>query len=259
MSFISDNQNPLADLVELKSKLSSPDEMDDRRHLVVELRIQPDEIEEERLGTFTVAIEEALLAVDFYGLEVVPRTRHGQDDPGGKTTRSVEREITETSTTQAGKCGGFEASVGASAAGPIGKLGLNRSSSTNDGETLVAREKESFSKNHHPVKAMSNDRWRITMPDRVPLDAAFLDDNSLCQVTAVRGANRLAVVSRVSVKQKHLILNLERNTSIIPRSLSNNQTKLMKILVAKSLHEGQKTDKYAGEIVFSRSTISDEG
>jgi hypothetical protein len=83
MKFISDDQNPLAQLVELKSSLAPNDDVAGNHDLLVEWRINQDEIEEGRVGTIRVEIQEATLSVDFSGLQVIPKTRHGQGETGG--------------------------------------------------------------------------------------------------------------------------------------------------------------------------------
>jgi len=259
MDFTSDDQNPLAQLVQLKSRLAPKDDIVGNHDLLVELRINPDEIEEDRVGTIRVGIQEATLSVEFSGLDIVPKTRHGQGETGGKTRKELQRETVTSTTNETDKKRSADASVGASAIGPEGKLGIGGSSSRRKEETVTHRESETVTEEFYPVRAISDDRWQITMKAGSPLDQAFLDNDRLCEVSEVREANRKGVVSSLAVKQKHLKLELEQKASIFTSPLSTTQQALMKIVIAKSLHERSETSGYSGYVVFSRSTVSDEG
>jgi hypothetical protein len=259
MDFISDDQNPLAQLVQLKSRLAPKDGIEGGHDLLMELRINPDEIEEDRVGTIRVGIQEATLSVEFSGLDVVPKTRHGQGETGGKTRKELQRETVTSTTNETDKKRSADASVGASAIGPEGKLGIGGSSSKRKEETVTHRESETVTEEFYPVRAISDDRWKITMKDGSPLDQAFMDGDRLCEVSEVREANRKGVVSSLAVKQKHLKVELEQKASFLTSPLSTTQQALMKIVIAKSLHERIESGGYSGYVVFSQSTISDEG
>ena len=259
MQFTSDDQNPLAQLVELKSSLAPKDDGAGDHDLLVELRINPDEIEEDRVGTIRVGIQEATLSVEFSGLDVVPKTRHGQGETGGKTRMELQRETVTSTTNETDRTRNADASVGASAVGPEGKLGIGGSSSRRNAETVTHRESETVSEDFYPVRALSDDRWKIAMKDGSSLNDAFLDNDRLCEVSEVREANRKGVVSSLAVKQKHLKIELERKASFFTSPLSTTQQALMKIVIAKSLHERIESSGYSGYVLFSQSTISDEG
>ncbi|RFC63856.1 hypothetical protein [Mesorhizobium denitrificans] len=259
MSFITDDQNPLAQLVELKSSLALKDDTADNHDLLVELRINPDEIEEDRIGTISVEILEATLSVDFSGLKVAPKTRHGQGETGGKTRKELQRETIISTTSETDKKKSADASVGASATGPEGKAGIGGSSSKHYAETAMHRQSESVTEDFYPVRALSDDRWKVTMQDGGPLNDAFLDNDRLCEVSEVREANRKGAMTSLVAKQKHVKITLERKASVIAVPFSRNQQALMNIVIAKSLHERSGSSEYSGHLVFSQSTISDEG
>lgn len=258
MDFFSDDQNPFAQLVELKSNLAPKDGIDVGHDLLMELRINPDEIEEDRVGTIRVEIQEAILSVDLCGLEVVPKTRHGQGETGGKTRKELKRDTTVTTTNETDKKRGADVSVGASAVGPEGKVGLAGSSFKRNAETVTHRESETVTEDFYSVRALTDDRWKVSSKDGSPLDGAFLDGDRLCEVSEARGANRKGVVSSLTAKQKHIKIGLEQKASLFTSPLSTTQQALMKIVIAKGLQE-RSGGGYSGYVLFSRSTISDEG
>jgi len=259
MRFTAEDQNPLAQLVELKTNLAPKECTEGNHDLLVELRVNPDEIEEDRIGTISVEIMEATLSVDFLGLKVVSKTRHGQGETGGRAKREVQRETTVSTTTASAKEKSAHLSAGASADGPKASAGLGAKSSNGDSETVTVRENESVTEEFYPVRAMSDDRWKVTMRDGSALEDAFMDNDRLCEVTELREANRKGAVTSLVVKQKHINIRLERKASIFSPPFTRNQQSLMNILIAKSLHERSGSRNYAGELVFSRSSVFDEG
>jgi hypothetical protein len=204
-------------------------------------------------------MQEATISVDFSGLKVVPKTRHGQGETGGKTRKELQKETIVSMTGETDKKRNVDALVGASATGPEGKLGLGGSSSKHNTETVTRRESESVTEDFYPVRALSFDRWKVTTKDGGPLNDAFLDNDRLCEVSEVREANRKGAVTTLVVKQKHVNIELERKASLFALPFTRNQQALMNIVVAKSLHEHSGREEYSGELVFSQSTISDEG
>lgn len=259
MDFNSDDQNPLIHLVELKTRLAPKDDVAGNHDLLVELRINPDEIKEDKVGTISVKILEAMLSLNFSGLKAVAKTKHGQEETGGKTRKELQREIVTSTSSETEKKRGIDASVNASVAGPGAKAGISRSSSEHNAESLTQRESETVTEDFYPVRSQSGDRWKVSSKDGMPLDRAFLDDDRLCEVSEVRGANRKGVVSSLAVKEKHLKIELEQRASVFTSPLSTTQQALMRIIIAKSLHERSESGEYSGYVVFSQSTISDEG
>ena len=258
MNYFSDDQNPLAQLIELKSSLVPKNETFGNFDLVVELRINPDEIEEDRIGTIRVELLEATLFADFSGLRVVPKTRHGQGETGGTARIELQREIVTSKTSETEKKRSADASLVASGVGPEGKLGLSGNLSKLNAETITLRESESSIEDFYPVRALSDDRWKIANREGGPLNTAFLDNDRLCEVSEVQEANFKGVVTSVAAKQKHVRIKLEQKASILAAPFTRNQQALMNIVIAKSLHERGQTSDYSGFLVFSQSTISDE-
>ncbi|TPI63949.1 hypothetical protein FJ417_03335 [Mesorhizobium sp. B3-1-7] len=259
MTFKSNNQNPLGQLVELKTKLVPDDDQGSANTLLVELRANPEEIED-KIGTISVSIKEATLVLTLHGLDIVSKSRLGQPTTGAPVHRELQRETTITtahSTADEGKAG---LSVGISTEGPKAELKVGIGSSENMSASLIRRETEIIREEFHPVRAISGDRWKVTMKDGGALDATFLDGDPLCRTTSVKGANLLGVESEVIVKQKHLDVKLDRDPSWLslrfPRT--TNQQKIMKVLIAKSLHEKSGTGDFDGELTFSRSSVFDE-
>jgi hypothetical protein len=252
VKFKSDHDNPLPDLVELKTKVS-PKEGDDHAHnLLVELRVHPFEIEES-IGTITVEISEAVLSVQFTGLEVVPRTKLGNPVMATKVRQEVQRERSVTQTADTEKTRSASASGGASLTGIDGKVEGSRRSTEKAGQSVGEKTTSTDVIERHQVKAIGNDNWKIT---GAPLDGVYIDHEPLCEVTPVAGKNRVGVEAELVVKQKHVKADLTAGGAWFS---SVNQKKIAKVLIAKSLHAAGSDKPFEGKFVFGKSQSFDEG
>ncbi|ESZ01879.1 hypothetical protein [Mesorhizobium sp. LNHC209A00] len=256
MKFKSEHDNPLPDLVELKTKVS-PKEGDDHAHdLLVELRVHPFEIEE-AIGTIAVEISEAVLSVQFTGLAVVPRTKLGNPVMATKVRQDVQRERSVTQTEDTEKTRSASASGGgASLTGINGKVEGSRSSAEKSGQSVNEKTTSTEVIERYQVKAIGNDNWKIT---GAPLDGVYIDHEPLCEVTPVAGKNRLGVEAELVVKQKHVKAELTASTGWFSSIQSVNQKKIAKVLIAKSLHAAGSDQPFDGKFVFGKSQSFDEG
>jgi hypothetical protein len=255
VKFKAEHDNPLPDLVELKTKISPKEDGDNSHELLVELRIHPFEIEES-IGTIAVEISEAVLSVQFAGLEVVPRTKLGNPVMAPKVRQEVQRERSVTQTAENEKTRSASASAGGSLTGAELKVEGRRSSSEKSGQSANEKTTSTDVIERHQVKAVGNDNWKIT---GAPLDGVYVDHEPLCEVTPVAGKNRHGVEAQLVVKQKHVKAELIASTSWFSSIQSINQKKIAKVLIAKSLHAAGSDQPFDGKFVFGKSQSFDEG
>ncbi|MBZ9940155.1 hypothetical protein LB533_03450 [Mesorhizobium sp. BR1-1-13] len=258
MTFKSSHLNPLSQLVELKTHLLD-DAEGQSQSLVVELRANPQEVED-KIGTISVEIREATLALDISGMEIVPKTRIGQSETAVPALREVHRETTIATVRASSEGGKAGVSVGITASGPEAGVQLGVAASDSSSASITRRDTEMIKDVFHPVRAQSGDRWKVSMENGGALDATFLDGDVLCKLSRVKGANLVGVESRIVVKQKHINVKLDADKGFLslrfPRSA--NQAKIMKVLINKSLNDKSGNADFAGEITFSKSSSCDE-
>lgn len=258
MKFKSEHQNPLADLVELKTQLAPKEGGDMAHEVLAELRVHPYEIEEP-FGTIGIEISEAILSLQFSGLEVVPGTKFGNPVVGSKTQQEVhlERTVTISSDRVRTRSGGV--GLGASTGGLEGKVELSRGASDQTGQAISERTNRTDVVEHHHVKAIGNDNWKISGGPNGPLDGVYINHQSLCEVSPIANANRVGVETEFIVRQRHLKAEMTGDQWWLTSIVSTNQKKIAKVLIAKSLHETASDKAFDGKFIFAKSHSFDEG
>lgn len=255
MAYKVKNENPIGDLVELKSSVSQEDE-GVTCDLKVELRIHPYEFED-HLGTISICFSQATLALETVGLDVVPNTKFGQPVVG-QTTREIDRETTTGTATDTSKEGKAALAGKASALGTGGSLELSGGTSSKQANSRTVKESEKLLSTHVPVRAVGGDKWTITSADG-NLDGVYLDFDRLCSVTPVWGGNRQTLTTELLVKQKHMRSTLEKRDGMVNAIIQTvNQKRIASILLAKSIHTETTSAPYAGVLCLARSEASDE-
>lgn len=250
------NENPVGDLVELKSRVSQDAEAGVHSDLEVELRVHPYEFEDS-LGTISICFTQATLALELVGLEVVPNTKFGQPLVG-QTMREIERETTSGTTTDTSKEAKGAVGTKASALDAGGNLELSGATSSKQANSQTVKETEKVQTKHMPVRAVGGNKWTIASSDG-SLDGVYLDYHRLCSLTPVWGGNRQAVTAELLVKQKHMRSTLEKREGVVNAIFQTvNQKRIAGILVAKSIHTETTSAPYSGVLCLARSEASDE-
>lgn len=258
MKFQSEHENPLPDLVELRTTVVSKSGGYHVHEVLVELRVHPFEIEE-AFGRISVAIFQAVLSVQFSGLEVVPRTKLGNPVVDTKTRNEVQRERSVTNTSDEEKTRQSRLGTGASAIGVEAKADYSRGSTEKSAHTVVERITNAEVVEHLNVKAIGNDNWKISEASGAALDGVYINHVALCEVTPVAGKNRIGVETEVIVRQRHLKAEIIGDQSLLASLFSTNHKKIQNILIAKSLHDAGNDGSFDGKFVFAKSQSFDEG
>jgi hypothetical protein len=258
MTFVSENNNALRNIVELKTKVTAKEDDCDKHEVLMELRIHPNEIDD-KIGTIAVEVVQAFLDVDFSGLEVVAKTKLGQPVKDLKVRREVQRERSVTTSEDHEKTGSLEGSGGVSTTGGNIQGKTKREKTDKSGESVTKKESTTDVSEFYRVCARGDDIWRISEEDNSTLDGVYIDNDPLCEVTRISGSNRVSVDAELMVKQKHLKTKLIPKRRYMDVFNTNNQQKLLNIIIAKSLHEAGSDRPFDGMLVFAKSRSIDEG
>ena len=256
MPFIARNENPVADLVELRTRITQEDSDGVCSHVEIELRVHPHEIED-TLGTISVCFTQATLALEIVGLEVVPSSKFGQPVVG-VNRREIARETssgTTNDTTKEGKAGvGIKLStLNSSADIDVSDSALEKQTTSHS-----VKETENVTGIHMPVRAVGADKWTI-MDESGILDGLYLNYDKLCSVTPIWSGNRQAITVHLLVKQKHMRSSLEAREGVINAIFQTvNQKRIANILAAKSIHSEITSTPYSGLVCLARSEVVDE-
>ena len=258
MKFKSEHENPLPDLVELKTQVSAKEGEEDTQNVLVELRVHPHEIEE-TFGVISVGISEAILSMEFNGLEVVPRSKLGDPVVPTRTRQEVvhESSVTHSSDVSRTKSGGGK--LAASATSLDGSAEYNRGTSEQSGKIVTEQSTRTEVIEHQHVKAIGHDNWKISAGQDTKLDGVYINHDTLCEVTPVAGMNRVGVEAAFVVRQRHLKAELVGDQSWWPSLPSTNQKRIAQVLIAKSLHESASGEPFDGKFIFANSQSFDEG
>ena len=255
MSFYNENQNPLPNIVELNSRLVPGSSGENECALMAELRIHPNEIEEE-IGTITIEIEEATLSAEFHGLEVIPNSKLFDHQQLAVISQDIDSETTTTDLNESenAQSGGVEANLSPIKAGISMDIKSQKSKKTGSSTALTVRQ--SSTSKFVVVKAVGNNNWQIQKPKKGKLDGRYLGDEALCKLNTVKGTNRVVSQLELVVKQRHLKVEMFSEDAGKPGFLSrfsNNQKKIMGVVIAKSLHKIGSDKQYTGSVIFARS------
>ena len=254
MAFRVTNENPLPDLVELKTKLAGGDGADLATDVRVELRIHPHEIDD-HWWSVRVCFTQATLSLEVVGLEITEKSKFGQPVVPN-ATREISRESNATDAQEKT----FEGKLAAKAslqdlAGIGGEASLGMTKKASSSSSVKDVEKITIANTF--VRAIGNDNWSIKAEDI--LDGVYLDYDSLCSVTPSWGGNRQGITTRLLVKQKHIRSSLVPAEGLVAGAIQTiNQKRIAAILLAKSLHDETSTAQYSGVICLARSEASDE-
>ena len=146
-----------------------------------------------------VRAREATLVLDMDGLEEdLQRSRFGDLQLEAEHRKKVTRDVTTE-----GKLAGKAAAKGTlTPVGPLGSLSAEASAQGQRSFKTVEKDKEDIVLRR--VVALPNGRWTFQEPDGAALKGTYLLGTKLCSLRRKEGANRIAVVGRLLVKQRDL-------------------------------------------------------
>ncbi|WP_164632690.1 hypothetical protein [Rhodopseudomonas sp. WA056] len=245
---MANDRNSLPELIEVITRISNSNEPENRE-IRVELRVNSVTLVADDSLEFVVQLERANLAIDLDGFEVVPKSRHGE--PTKPNDVSVEREMRNEKTQKGEISGNAELTL---AQNPSGSLGLKAAGSVASTHTESHNSKETYS--FLRVKARGNLTWEVSEPGdtRKVLDDTYLNDDVLCKIKALPGANMLAVRLDAFARKRDIrITPLSKLSKFTFKS--TNHEKMFNALVAKSLAQSKAN---GGILTFSVSEITVE-
>lgn len=241
------NQNSLPELIEVIMRVVKSNE-DDSRDVRTELRVHAITLEADGCMEFQVELDRAHLSLDLDGFEVIPKTRHGE--PTKTNNVAVEHKLTKEQTREGQISVGIEANLGVQPSGSAsGKM--SGSAGAKQVHSMSAQQTHTLLR----VKARGNLSWEITEPlltgGTKSLDDTYLNDDVLCKIRALPGANRLAV--------KLAAFARKRDIKVTPRSKlgvfvakSKNHEKMLNAVIAKAISHKEAN---GGVLTFSVSEI----
>jgi hypothetical protein len=207
----------------------------------------------------SVKLRKATLDLELTGLEPLSRTRLGEPL---RELAVTEKQATNAKTVASGKVAAH-AGISLTELVPA-NLRLSADAAIEAKVTVTTTSKADVSE--YRVKARPGDTWEVSEPllktasgrvrDTQPvLDGTYLEDQTLCQVKQLPGANMLSVGLSASAKQRDIALDLTTQ-SFRHNFVNTSQKKLFNILIARSL--GFVGPKYAGIVKLSSSEIEIE-
>lgn len=241
------NSNSLPDLIEVLMRVVNSNE-EGHRDVRVELRVNNVSLVSDDCLEFVVELDRAHLSLDLDGFEVVPTSRYGE--PRKPNDVSVERKLTNETTLQGEIAGSIEGTLGIQPTGSVTSK-VSGSAGRKSVVSSTAQQTEQILR----VKARGNLRWEVTEPElngatSVLRDTYLLDD-VLCKVSALPGANLLAVKLEAFARK--------RDIRITPRSKlgafgfkSRNHEIMLNAVVTKALSQDRAN---GGIVTFSVSEI----
>lgn len=241
------DQNAIPELIEVIMRATKSDN-EEHRDIRVELRINSITIGDDDDLEFIVQLYRAGLALDLSGFEVIPRSRHGE--PAKANDVLVEHKTTQEHVRQGEVGGGAEFSLSQH---PTLSAKISGSAASKVTESVTSQEIH----NRLRVKARGNLTWEIAEPggEAMPLGDTYLNDDVLCKVKAMEGANMLAMKLEAFARKRDLRISLLSKFRTF--SLKNkNQEKMLNAVIAKAL--SYRTGN-GGILTFSVSEIVVEG
>jgi hypothetical protein len=241
------NRNSLPDLIEVLMRVVNSNE-EGRRDVRVELRVNSVSLVADDCLEFVVELDRANLSLDLDGFEVVPTSRYGE--PSKPNDVSVERKLTNETTLQGELSGSAEGTLGMQPSGSITSK-VSGSAGSKSVASATAQQTERLLR----VKARGNLRWEVTEPElngaTSVLGDTYLNDDVLCKISALPGANLLAVKLEAFARK--------RDIRITPRTKlgkfsfkSRNHEIMLNAVIAKALSHDRAN---GGLLTFSISEI----
>lgn len=245
---MANDRNSLPDLIEVIMRVANGNEPDNRE-IRVELRVNSVTLVADDNLEFVVQLERASLAMDLDGFEVVPKSRHGE--PTKPNDVSVEHERTNQKTRKGEISGATDLTLSCN---PSGSVAMKASGSAGSTLTESFSSKETY--NLLRVKARGNLTWEISEPGEAgkALDDTYLNDDVLCRIKTLPGANMLAVRLDTFARKRDIRITPISKLSKFAFK-STNHEKMFNALVAKAISHNRAN---GGILTFSVSEITIE-
>jgi hypothetical protein len=234
-----DNHNAIPELVSLETWLRPA--KGKRLALHASLRAEPAEVEIEGVN-IRVSLKEAILDVALDGLEHAPRPRLGEP--------VAEKKVLGSRTVEHRLVAGASIDAGADSQGllPFMKAGVKSAISS------TLKDKINTEDVHLPVRAIPNDRWRITEPRGEDLESTFLESHkALCELDSIKGGNRQASICHIAARQRDITVTAVHMID----KISTTKSRLADIVLKKTLHD-PNTGPFRGMITFCASEVEVE-
>jgi hypothetical protein len=245
---MANDRNSLPDLIEVITRVANSNEPESKE-VRVELRVNSVTLVADDTLEFVVQLDKANLALDLDGFEVVPKSRHGE--PIKPNDVSVEHKIVNERNRQREVSGNAELSISHQ---PSGSLGGKISGSAASKTTESTSFQQTYSLLR--VKARGNLTWEVAEPDEgsKPLGDTYLNDDVLCRIKALPGANMLAVKLDAFARKRDIRITPVSKLKTFSFK-STNHEKMFNALVAKAL---ESTKSNGGILTFCVSEITVE-
>lgn len=247
---MANDRNSLPDLIEVITRVVSSNEPGDK-DIRVELRINSVTLVADDCLEFIVQLDKANLSLDLDGAEVAPKSRYGE--PIKSNDLAVEHKLTNERTRQAELSGNAELNLSHQ---PSAALNAKASGSIASKVTESVSAQQNY--NLFRVKARGNLTWEVSEPSDSgikPLSDTYLNDEVLCKIKAVPGANRLAVKLDAFARKRDIRVTPVEKISKLSKWAgfrSTNHEKMFNALVAKALDSSKSN---GGILIFSVSEI----
>jgi hypothetical protein len=221
--------------------LESDNEKAGKFTVKTDLRMGHAEVESENFA-FEVRLKKVHLNLDLEGFEISPRSRYGEprkeNEVVAKRIAKNHRSFrTKGKTETCAKLSPTQVSLTANASANI------------EGELVHSQQIEmKVDDVHWRVKAQAGDRWLVSEEDGSPLSDTYLEDESLCQLTHIKGSNRNSATLRAIAKQRDCHFTSLNPPGIVAR-FTNTQEKMLKIFLAKAMSYNRKL--YTGWVELS--------
>lgn len=240
--------NPIADLVELKISVEPNALESTQTDVRAELRIKPDDLEGEDVRC-VVKLMKVSVSFRLDGMSIVPSTRYSEpireSDVLEKVTNSKEIEyISEKEASLGIKVGGaVGGSVGAQGSGSVDLAASGKISEKHKDLKKIESMEEKTNRN---VKARGNNTWEAAEADGSVLDGTYLQhEKILFSLKNVAGSNRRFVEATVHVKSRDIGFDFNQAGGF--RKFTLTDKKVLAIFITKCIAGPQ----YSGKIVLS--------
>ncbi len=228
------------DLIELRTWLKPKGK---QVQLIADLRAFSAEMEGDGF-TASVAIKKATIEVELDGLDFAPGLRFGEPVAKAKTSTTVEKDQRKTEAEVKGKASIDTSLVPIVGGAAKGTMAVSQTSTT----TTTTKE------HHYPVRAIPGGRWLVTEPEDGPLSNSYLTGDALCDTVPITGSNRLGSTTRITAKQKDLVI---KPVGKFFERFNVNQERLAAVVLAKALN-GPREEGYRGVLVLCESEAEPE-
>lgn len=247
-----EHQNALPDMVDLRTKLSHPEDNHSDCHLKATLYINKAEITCEKASIkIVVSLKKATLRLILSGFEATSGTRYNNAVKDGPVLVRIDSSVERTNSQGFSLEGGLELNSNSGiSTSVVGDVDL--ANKTVKKNKVTIKDSEEF----YCVRAKGNNSWEIMNHDFSALDATFLEDTVLCGLTKLDRFNQNYVDAYLSA-HLHDISYKHISTGVVDgvvNKIITNKERIINILISKCLPDSDRT----GWINFSHGVCYHE-